>query len=122
MAPMRSILRVLGFSPMYATGLRLNELLLNTKGSDVLLSAGTQETCRRRGGVLRRRCEGRVVIESVFQHGPLTNRSTGCAVCRGKSYRERDIVQTWAAPPRAAGRAVAARVKHGAQDVVYGAL
>ena len=67
-----------------------------------------------------RRCEGRLVPDSVFQHGRLTSRSAGCGVFPRKQYRESDIIQTWGPPPKAAGRAAAARIKRGAQYVVYG--
>eukprot|EP00959_Pyramimonas_sp_CCMP1952_P455727 9472008-Pyramimonas_sp.AAC.1 len=122
MAPMGSALRILAFNPMFATGPRMSELLQATHGADALLLAGTRETCRRGGGVLRRRLEGRLIIESVYQKAPLSNSSTGCAVCLGRAYREKDIVQTWAAPVQCAGRGVAVRVKRGAQDLVLGSL
>ncbi|CAK0855322.1 unnamed protein product, partial [Prorocentrum cordatum] len=115
-------LRVIGYNPMWASGLRTQEILHHTTNYDAVLLCGTQTVCRKAEGVLRSRVAGRTILEAVHQPGPLTTAATGCAVILRAGYNDRHIRQTWFPPRQLAGRGLAVRIQKGAIDITYGVL
>ncbi|CAK0848656.1 unnamed protein product [Prorocentrum cordatum] len=115
-------LRVIGYNPMWASGLRMQEILHHTTNYDAVLLCGTQTVCRKSEGVLRSRVAGRTILEAVHQPGPFTTAATGCAVILRTGYNDRHIRQTWSPPRQLAGRGLAVRIQKGAIDITYGVL
>eukprot|EP00959_Pyramimonas_sp_CCMP1952_P144659 3027602-Pyramimonas_sp.AAC.1 len=67
-ALMSTLLRILGYNPMFATGDRLLEILEETRNFDILLLAGTRGGTPLRGAqALRGRRGGRLAFEAPHQ-------------------------------------------------------
>eukprot|EP00959_Pyramimonas_sp_CCMP1952_P452136 9466058-Pyramimonas_sp.AAC.1 len=58
------ILRVLGYNPMFASGMRLHQIASSCGNMDVVMLAGTQASHRRVDEVLYRKIGIRVVLEA----------------------------------------------------------
>ncbi|CAK0844342.1 unnamed protein product, partial [Prorocentrum cordatum] len=90
-------LRVLGWNPMWATGVRLAEIASCTRNMDFTLLAGTQNVCREASHVLQRRVGGRIALEAAAHPSLYTNASAGVSILLGIMFVVYTPVhKTWA--------------------------
>eukprot|EP00959_Pyramimonas_sp_CCMP1952_P387548 8121841-Pyramimonas_sp.AAC.1 len=83
-----SSLRVIGHSPMWASGLRSREMLHRAKTRDAVLLRGARAVRREVGGVLGGQTAGRIILEAVRQPEALATTAAGRAVSLRAGYND----------------------------------